>query len=136
MSAVLQPESGSLSTQADALLKRATDADDVPGVVAMAIAGDATVYQGAFGTRRLGMDKPMTLDTVAWIASMTKPITSAAAMQLVEQGRLQLDEPASRWAPDLANVRVLEGFDATGKPKLRNPKRAVTLPSNGAVNRS
>ena len=127
MSAVLQPESGSLSTQADALLKRATDADDVPGVVAMAIAGDATVYQGAFGTRRLGMDKPMTLDTVAWIASMTKPITSAAAMQLVEQGRLQLDEPASRWAPDLANVRVLEGFDATGKPKLRNPKRAVTL---------
>ncbi len=127
MSAVLQTDSGSLSTQADALLKRATDGGDVPGVVAMAIAGDTTIYQGAFGTRRLGMDKPMTMDTVAWIASMTKPVTSAAAMQLVEQGRLRLDEPASQWAPDLANVRVLEGFDASGAPKLRKPKRAITL---------
>jgi CubicO group peptidase (beta-lactamase class C family) len=127
MSAVLQPDSGSLSTQADALLKRATDAGDVPGVVAMAVAGDTTIYQGAFGTRRLGMDKPMTLDTVAWIASMTKPVTSAAAMQLVEQGRLGLDEPASQWAPDLANVRVLEGFDASGAPQLRKPKHAITL---------
>ena len=127
MSAVLQTDWGSLSAQADALLKRATDAGDVPGVVAMVIAGDTTIYQGASGTRRLGMDKPMTLDTVAWIASMTKPVTSAAAMQLVEQGRLQLDEPASRWAPDLAKACVLEGFDAAGAPILRKPKRAITL---------
>lgn len=127
MSAVLQPESGSLTSKVDALLKGAIDAGAVPGVVAMATAGDTTIYQGAFGTRRLGMDKAMTLDTVAWIASMTKPVTSAAAMQLVEQGRLQLDEPASRWAPDLANVRVLEGFDAAGAPKLRKPRRAITL---------
>ncbi len=127
MSAIPSRESASLGRQVDALLKRATDAGDVPGVVAMATAGDATIYQGAFGTRRLGAARPMAIDTVVWIASMTKPVTSAAAMQLVEQGRLQLDEPAARWAPGLAAVQVLEGFDAKGAPLLRPPKRPITL---------
>jgi CubicO group peptidase (beta-lactamase class C family) len=127
MSAILSRDSASLGRQVDALLKRATDAGDVPGVVAMATAGDATIYQGAFGTRKLGAAKPMAIDTVVWIASMTKPVTSAAAMQLVEQGRLQLDEPAARWAPELAAVQVLEGFDANGAPLLRPPKRPITL---------
>jgi len=109
------------------MLKRASDAGEVPGVVAMATAGDTTIYEGAFGTRRFGAAKPMVIDTVVWIASMTKPVTSAAAMQLVEQGRLQLDEPAARWAPELAAVQVLEGFDASGAPRLRPPNRPVTL---------
>ena len=127
MSAVPVAVSGTLAGQVDALLKRATDAGDVPGVVAMAVADGATIYQGAFGTRRLGAAKPMAIDTVVWIASMTKPVTSAAAMQLVEQGRLQLDEPAARWAPGLADAQVLEGFDASGTPVLRPPKRPITL---------
>ena len=127
MSAVASRRFESFGRQADALLKRATDAGEVPGVVAMATAGDATIYEGAFGTRRLGSVKPMAIDTVVWIASMTKPVTSAAAMQLVEKGRLQLDEPAARWAPDLAAVQVLEGFDASGTPRLRPPKRPITL---------
>jgi methyl acetate hydrolase len=127
MSAVPVAGRDKLAAQVDALLKRATDAGDVPGIAAMATANDATIYEGAFGTRRLGMAKPMTIDTVMWIASMTKPVTSAAAMQLVEQGRLQLDEPALRWAPGLAEVQVLEGFDAQGSPMLRPPKRPVTL---------
>ena len=127
MSAVASRSSESLARQVDALLKRATDAGDVPGVVAMATAGDVMIYQGAFGTRRLGSAKPMAIDTVVWIASMTKPVTSAAAMQLVERGRLQLDEPASRWAPELGSVQVLEGFDASGAPRLRKPRRPITL---------
>ncbi|HVY07144.1 MAG TPA: serine hydrolase domain-containing protein, partial [Burkholderiales bacterium] len=128
MSAVApKASSGTNVVAIDALLKRATDAGDVPGVVAMATAGNHTIYQGAFGTRRLGFDKPMSLDTVMWIASMTKPVTSAAAMQLVERGRLHLDEPASPWAPGLNDVKVLEGFDAAGKPVLRAPKRPITL---------
>jgi methyl acetate hydrolase len=127
MSAIPIRSSGSSARHIDALLRHATDAGDVPGVVAMATAGDATIYQGAFGTRRLGAAKPMAIDTVVWIASMTKPVTSAAAMQLVEQGRLQLDEPAARWAPELAAVQVLEGFDASGAPRLRRPKRPLTL---------
>jgi len=127
MSAVAIRSHGSLGRQVDAMLKHATDAGDVPGVAAMASVGDSTIYEGAFGTRRLGSAKPMTIDTVVWIASMTKPVTSAAAMQLVEQGRLQLDEPAARWAPELASVQVLEGFDAAGMPQLRPPKRSITL---------
>src|SRR5258706_14177 len=128
MSAVASRTSGSLVREVDALLERATDAGDVPGVVAMAIAGDATIYEGAFGTRRLGATKPMAIDTVVWIASMTKPVTSAAAMQLVEQGRVKLDEPAARWAPELSAVQVLQGFDAAGVPPPRPPQRPLTPP--------
>lgn len=127
MSALPSAGRNALASQVDALLNGATDAGDVPGVVAMATANGTTIYEGAFGTRRFGAAKPMAIDTVVWIASMTKPVTSAAAMQLVEQGRLQLDEPAVRWAPDLADAQVLEGFDAKGAPLLRPPKRPITL---------
>jgi methyl acetate hydrolase len=69
----------------------------------------------------------MTPDTVGLIASMTKAITSTAAMQLVEQGRLDLESPASKWLPELAKAEVLEGFDADGQPRMRAPKRPITL---------
>lgn len=58
---------------------------------------------------------------------MTKAITTTAAMQLMEQGALDLDSPASRWLPYLGVVQVLEGFDDTGQPRLRAPRRAITL---------
>ena len=116
-----------LKQQVDTLLRRATDAGDIPGVAAMACTRDAMLYEGAFGTRRLGVNKPMTIDSVVWIASMTKPITSAGAMQLVEQGRIGLEDAVGRWVPELASVQVLEGFDATGSPRLRAPKRPITL---------
>ncbi len=93
----------------------------------MACTRDATIYQGAFGTRRLGANKPMTLDAVGWIASMTKPITTAAVMQLVERGKLGLDDDMGRWVPELAKAQVLEGFDAGGMPQLRTRKRPLTL---------
>jgi CubicO group peptidase (beta-lactamase class C family) len=69
----------------------------------------------------------MSPDTVAWIASMTKAITGAAAMQLVEQGKLDLDAPAAAVVSELEQAQVLEGFDAAGQPKLRPPKRPITL---------
>jgi methyl acetate hydrolase len=69
----------------------------------------------------------MTPDTVFWIASMTKAITSAAAMQLVEQGRLALDAPIAEVLPELAAPQVLEGFDAGGEPRLRPARRPITL---------
>ena len=58
---------------------------------------------------------------------MTKAITSAAAMQLVEQGKLVLDEPIANILPELARPQVLEGFDAAGEPRLRPARRAITL---------
>ena len=69
----------------------------------------------------------MTVDSVFWIASMTKAITTAAGMQLVEQGKLSLDEPIGKVLPDLASPQVLEGFDAKGEPKLRAAKKPITL---------
>ena len=58
----------------DEVLSRATEAKEVPGVVAVAATDQGAVYEGAFGKRELGKDAPMTLDTVVWIASMTKAV--------------------------------------------------------------
>ena len=113
--------------QIDEVLKKATDRGDVPGVVAMAATRDGPLYQGAFGTRALPDGAAMTPDTVFWIASMTKAITSTAAMQLVEQGKLALDGPIAEVLPELAAPRVLEGFDAEGEPRLRAARRPITL---------
>ena len=114
-------------SEIDSLLRQKCDAKEIPGVVAMAATGSETIYQGAFGKRDLGKDDAMTADSVFWIASMTKAITSAAGMQLVEQGKLALDEPIGKVLPDLASPQVLEGFDASGNPKLRPAKGAITL---------
>ncbi len=111
----------------DDLLAQAVKAGDVPGVVAMATTAEGPVYEGAFGRRVLDQDAPMTPDTVGWIASMTKAVTGAGAMQLVEQGRLDLDAPAFRVLPELAEVQVLTGFDDQGQPELRAPRRPITL---------
>jgi CubicO group peptidase (beta-lactamase class C family) len=113
--------------QVDQVLKAATDRGDVPGVVAMAATREGPVYQGAFGKRALPSGPPMTVDTVFWIASMTKAITSTAAMRLVEQGKLSLDWPISEVLPELAAPQVLEGFDAAGEPHLRPARGRITL---------
>jgi methyl acetate hydrolase len=115
------------SSDIDALLRGAADAGDVPGVVAMATDRSGSIYEGAFGKRVLGQPAAISLDTVAWIASMTKAITGTAAMQLVEQGKLDLDAAAGGVVGELAQVQVLEGFDAAGQPRTRPPKRPITL---------
>lgn len=112
----------------DRILQQAVDANRIAGVVAMAATDKGPLYQGAFGKRSLtpgGAD--MTVDSVFWIASMTKAITTAAAMQMVEQGKLDLDQPISGVLPELASPQVLEGFDAAGVPRLRPARRPITL---------
>ncbi len=111
----------------NAVLCGAAEAGDVPGVVAMATDRDGVIYEGAFGKRVLGQPEPMTPDTVVWIASMTKALTSAGAMQLVEQGKLDLDAPAAKVVPEIDAAQVLEGFDASGQPRTRAPRRPITL---------
>jgi methyl acetate hydrolase len=111
----------------DQLLRQMADARQISGVVAMAATGKDVLYQGAFGKRDLSTDGAMTPDSVFWIASMTKAITAAAGMQLVEQGKLSLDEPIGKVLPDLAAPQVLEGFDASGEPKLRPANKPITL---------
>ena len=111
----------------DQILRQKCEAKEIPGVVAMAATGSEVIYQGAFGQRDLSKDDAMTADSVFWIASMTKAITTAAGMQLVEQGKLSLDEPIGKVLPDLASPQVLEGFDANGEPKLRPATKPITL---------
>ena len=115
------------NAQIDQVLRQKTDAREIPGVVAMAATGNEVIYQGAFGKRCLSKADPMTADSVFWIASMTKAITSAAGMQLVEQGKLSLDEPIGKVLPDLASPQVLEGFGADGAPNLRPANKPITL---------
>ncbi|MCP3419122.1 beta-lactamase family protein [Bradyrhizobium brasilense] len=113
--------------QIDQVLRQKSEAKEIPGVVAIAATGKDVSYEGAFGQRDLSKSDPMTADSVFWIASMTKAVTSAGAMQLVEQGKLSLDEPIGKLLPDLAAVQVLDGFDAKGEPQLRPAKKPITL---------
>jgi methyl acetate hydrolase len=114
-------------SQIDEVLGSAIDRGDVPGAVAMAATRDGIVYQGAFGRRALSNEAAMSTDTVFWIASMTKAITSIAAMQLVEQGKLALDHQIADVLPELSAPQVFEGFDSSGGPRLRPAKRSITL---------
>ena len=111
----------------DAALQAKVGAKEIPGIVAMAANENSVIYQGAFGTRNIASAVPMSSDTIFRIASMVKLLTSVAALQLVEQGRLKLDEPAANIDPTLAASLVLTGFDAKGVPQLRPAQKPITL---------
>src|SRR5258708_38739924 len=111
----------------DQARSRATEAGGVAGVVAAATARGEPFYEGAFGRREIDKPTAMTVDTVFWIASMTKAITAAGAMQQVEEGKLKLDAPISDILPQLRSPQVFQGFDASGTAKLRPAKRPITL---------
>ncbi|WGS17498.1 MULTISPECIES: serine hydrolase domain-containing protein [unclassified Bradyrhizobium] len=115
------------AVDADAILNETvTKGPGVPGVVAMVTDRNGNIYEGAAGKRRTDKPDAMTTDTSFAIFSTTKAITGTAALQLIEEGRLDLDAPARRYAPDIGKLQVIDGFDAKGQPKLRAPKREVT----------
>lgn len=112
----------------DAALSGAVVRGEIPGVVAMAATRAGVIYQGAFGVADLPSRKPLQPDSIFRIASMTKPVTSAALMQLVEAGRLRLDDPAAKHLPELADLKVFERFNArTGAYTLRPAAKAITV---------
>ncbi len=119
--------STNLQASGDAILQKVVSGNQhVPGVVAMATDRNCIIYEGAAGKRVLGQDADMTTDSVFAIFSTTKAITGTAVLQLVEEGRVDLDAPAKTYAPEIGKLQVLDGFDADGKPKLRAPKRDIT----------
>lgn len=119
--------STALKAACDGILNKTVAGDTrVPGVVAMATDRSANSYEGAAGERVLGGGQAMTTDSVFRIFSTTKAITGTTVMQLVEDGKLDLDAPAKNYAPGLGKVQVLEGFDSAGNPRLRAPKRDIT----------
>jgi methyl acetate hydrolase len=115
------------SAAADAVLDGVvTSTPRVPGVVAMVTDRHRNIYEAAAGKRRLDQPADMTTDSVFAIFSTTKAITGTAVLQLVEEGKLDLDAPARRYAPEIGKLQVIEGFAANGEPILRAPKRDIT----------
>lgn len=91
----------------------------VPGAVVLVVRNGKVAYAQAFGEQDPGTSRPMARDSLFRIYSMTKPIVSVAAMMLVEEGRLQLEAPVSRYIPSFANLRVgVEKVDASGAKSL------------------
>ncbi len=115
------------SQAVDEVLSRGIVRLGIPTVAAMVASGERVLYQGAFGTRDAESQLPARVDSIFAIASMTKAITATAALQLVEQGKLTLDEPLVRYLPELAMAQVLDGFDTAGKARLRPPATPITL---------
>ena len=111
----------------DRPLREAVANGKVAGVVALAADRTGPVYEAAFGERVRGSGVAMTMDSLFYIASLTKGITAAAAMQLVEQQKISLDEPLGRLLPYLQAPPVLEGFDSAGQPRLRPARAPITL---------
>ena len=110
----------------DDVLQAAVDAGDVPCVVAMAGDRDGVIYEGAAGERTPGSGEMVGPDTMFRIASMTKMVATVAALQLVEQGELDLDDPVETYLPEYGELQVLEGFDGD-MPRLRAPASKATV---------
>src|SRR3954467_7025673 len=121
-----QPTPGTAAI--DAALRGTVERNEVPGVVALVTNRERVLYLGAFGVTDLGTKQALTTDALFRIASMTKPVTSLALMQLVEQGKLKLDDPADKYLPELTGLRVIDSFDAaSGEYKVRPASRRPTV---------
>ena len=112
----------------DDAMRRAVERKDVAGVVVMAADRKGIIYRGAFGVADIDSGRPLQLDALFRIASMTKAITSTAAMQLVEQNRFAIEDPVEKYLPEFAKLMVFESFDgATGAYRLRPATKPVTV---------
>jgi hypothetical protein len=124
LGAIAQPSSGAL----DGVLRKAVQDKAVVGVVAMAANRNGAIYQGAFGVADAASGRALAPDALFRIASMTKAITSTAAMQLIEQGRVGLDDPVEKYLPAFSRLQVFESFDpATGAYRLAPARSIATV---------
>ena len=114
------------SSGIDAVLEGAVARGDVPSVTAIAADREGVIYESAAGPRVSGGDQPVSVDTHYRIMSMTKMIATTVALQLVEQGKLELDSPVERYCPEFAQLQVLKRFDGAG-PRGRSPATQATV---------
>src|SRR3954464_6543875 len=122
-------KTGALDAQAlSKQLEAAVARGDTPGVVALVVDRERVLYEGAAGNLDAGHNTPMPVDAIFNIASMTKPVTSVGIMMLLEQGKLQLDDPVSKYLPGFDNLKVLTKFNAEDASyETRPAKRAMTI---------
>jgi methyl acetate hydrolase len=114
------------TSEIDGLLEQAVEERAVPGVVAMLGDRDGVLYEGAFGLLNVNGEDPVRADTMFAIMSMTKAFTSVSALQLIERGALELEQPVADILPAFAELQVLEGFDGD-TPRLRPPRSRATI---------
>ena len=114
------------TSKLDDLLQDAVDRGAVPNVTAVAADRNGVIYEGAAGPRVAGGDEPITVNTRYRIMSMTKMVATAAALQQVEKGLLDLDAPVESYRPEFADLQVLDGFDGE-TPRLRPPASKATV---------
>jgi CubicO group peptidase (beta-lactamase class C family) len=114
------------SNAIDELLEDAVGNGALPGVIAVAGDRDGTLYEGAFGRLSVDGEEPVRADTMLAIMSMTKAVTSVAALQLIEQGRLELEQSVCSVLPAFGELQVLEGFDGD-TPRLRAPASQASI---------
>jgi methyl acetate hydrolase len=128
-SSVAQAQNSTRSTALiDQPLREAVERKDVPGVVALVTDRKGVLYQGTFGVADVATGRPLTPDAIFRIASMTKAITSAAAMQLIEQGKLALEDPVEKYLPNMAKLPVFDSFEAkTGNYQLHPTSKPITV---------
>ena len=118
----------SAAERVDDVLSGAVRRQEVLGVVAMAVDRDGVLYRAARGTADDILDMPIRTDAIFRIASMTKPVTSVAAMQLVERGLVDLDAAAADYLPVLRQALLVDEFDTENSTyALRPPRTPITL---------
>ena len=105
----------------DEYLEQVVSDTYIPGLVAMVTNRDGVIYAGAFGSQDVAQGRPMTVESIFRIASMTKPITSAAVMMLVEDGEVGLDDPVSTYLPGQLPEEVFETFGPTDNSFTSRP---------------
>lgn len=115
------------AAEIDDYLEQVVRTTKIPGVVAIVVDRNSVIYSGTFGFQNVGADIPMSLDTLFEIASMTKPIAATAIMILVEQGKLNLDDPISKYLPEFKEIRVISSIKNNGTFLLRRPAREITV---------
>ncbi|MSP94024.1 MAG: class A beta-lactamase-related serine hydrolase [Alphaproteobacteria bacterium] len=112
----------------DSALRASVARKEIPGVVAMAADRNGILYRGAFGVADVTTGRAMCENDLFRIASMTKAVTSTAAMQLIEQGKLALEDPVQKYLPEFAKAQEFVSFDAaTGAYRLKPVTRPVTV---------
>ncbi|TID17447.1 hypothetical protein E6O75_ATG08193 [Venturia nashicola] len=119
-----------MESRLDSQFQAAVDAKRVPAVGAIALDKSGEVlYKGTFGTTNISdpAAPKLTDATPIIIWSCTKIVTTVAALQLMEQGKLKLDDPVEKYVPKIKKMQVLEGFDEQGEPKCRAPKTKATI---------
>jgi len=110
----------------DQVLEQAVADGAVPSVVAIAADRNGIIYEGAAGPRVAGQHDSVSIDSHYRVMSMTKIIVATVALQLAEQGTLDLDAPVASYCPEFAELQVLDGFDGD-TPRLRPPASHATI---------